>query len=351
MSTRSFTFVIPGDWATPTGGYRYDRHIVLAMREAGWTVDVVFLADGFPRPDAAALEDCSRRVSALANGSVVVVDGLAFGVLDELASQHEARLRFVALVHHPLHLETGLDPQLREQLASSETRALRSARKVIVPSGSTMGDVMAMGVERDRIAVVEPGTDRPARAAPDSSVAHVRLLCVATLVPRKGHAVLLEALAGLLDLDWTLDCVGSADRDPATAGRLLRMTTDLHLASRVRWLGAIDEPALSRQYENADLFVLPSFYEGFGMVVTEAVAHGLPVVTTTGGALARTLPAGAGLHVSPGDVEALREALRSVISDAALRSRLVDGARTAAEKLPYWADAALAFGEVIEGVK
>ncbi len=340
-------FVIPGDWHTPTGGYRYDRRIALALRESGWEIDLRTLGTSFPWPDADTLAHAQAQIDALPDGALVVADGLAFGAMPELAQRHATRLRWVALVHHPLHLETGLADTACHTLRASECEALRAARRVIVTSEATARDLAPMGVPAERIRVVEPGTDRaPAHRA--STNGTVRLLCVATLTSRKGHAVLLEALAGLQTLDWALHCVGSTQRDPVTSDQLRRVTSELGLGDRVHWHGELDEASLSAHYAAADLFVLPSFHEGYGMVVTEALAHGLPVLCTSGGALAQTLPRTAGLHVPPGDVSALREALAVLIGQPEERARFAAGARVAAEQLPTWPQAATRFAEVLE---
>jgi glycosyltransferase involved in cell wall biosynthesis len=346
---RECSFVIPGDWRTPTGGYRYDRRIVDALRERGWQVDRCSLGEGFPWPDAPTLAQTQVQLDALPDGRVVVADGLAFGAMPELAHRYAKRLRWVALVHHPLHLETGLDDAARDTLRSRECHALQAARHVIVTSETTARDLAPMGVPPERISVVEPGTDRgPAHRAPANGA--VRLLCVATLISRKGHAVLLEALAGLQALDWTLHCVGSTQRDPATSDQLRRASLELGLADRVHWHGELNEAAVAGHYAAADLFVLPSFHEGYGMVITEALAHGLPVVCTTGGALAQTLPRTAGLHVPPGDVAALRDALAVLIGQPDERARFAAGARAAAEQLPTWAQAGARFAAVLDGL-
>lgn len=337
----------PGDWHTPTGGYRYDRRIALALRESGWQVDLCTLGDSFPWPDTATLAHAQAQLDALPDGALVVADGLAFGAMPELAHRHATRLRWVALVHHPLHLETGLADTARQTLRESECQALQVARRVIVTSETTARDLTPMGVPAERIRVVEPGTDRVA-VKRSSANKTVRLLCVATLTSRKGHAVLLEALAGLQALDWTLHCVGSTQRDAPTSDRLHRLAIELGLADRVHWHGELDEAAVAVHYAAADLFVLPSFHEGYGMVVTEALAHGLPVVCTTGGALAQTLPRTAGLHVPPGDVAALREALAVLISQPDERARFAEGAREAAKQLPTWPQAAERFAAVLE---
>ena len=349
---RACCFLIPGDWTTPTGGYTYDRRLVLALREAGWWVDVLSLSGTWPHPDAPALAAAAEMVASLADGTLVVADGLAFGAMDTVVAPHAERLRWLALVHHPLHLETGLPEAVRQQLLGDETRAMRHARRVVVTSQRTARDVAAMGVRPDRIAVVEPGTDPvdpTPTPMPGKTDGPLRLLCVATLTERKGHALLLQALAGLTHLDWTLHNVGSATRDPDTAAQLQALAAPL--GERVQWHGEVDAQALHEHFAAADVFVLASLHEGFGMVITEALAHGLPVVTSDAGALAQTLPAGAGLQVPAGEVAPLQAALARVLSDAALRECLGAGARAAAGRLATWPQQAERFASVLEGVE
>jgi glycosyltransferase involved in cell wall biosynthesis len=350
---RACSVLIPGDWFTPTGGYTYDRRLVLALREAGWAVGVHRLEGRWPAPDAQGLAAASALLDTLADGTLVVADGLAFGALPSLARAHADRLRWVALVHHPLHLETGLDAATRSRLLSSETQALQCARQVVVTSASTASDVAAMGVAPARIAVVEPGTDpvpRPPESGAASRAGAVRLLCVATLTVRKGHAVLLRALARLGALDWELHNVGSLDRDPDTAARVMALAATPPLAGRVWWHGEVDAAALQTHYAAADLLVLPSLHEGYGMVVAEALAAGLPVLASRAGALAHTVPAGAGLLVPPGDATALQNALARLITEPGLRTQLAAGARAAAGRLPTWAQQAARFAAVLKGV-
>src|SRR5688572_11245836 len=102
-------FMVPGDPATATGGYAYDRAIVRGLRDTGVDIDWLRLHGNFPQPDAGARDAAERQVAALPGGTVVVADGLAFGALPEVAERHGARLGWIALVHHPLALETGLD--------------------------------------------------------------------------------------------------------------------------------------------------------------------------------------------------------------------------------------------------
>lgn len=366
---RSCHFLIPGDWRQATGGYRYDRRIVRELRGAGWQVEVTQLGDGFPRPDAAAREDAARRIAALPDGAIVVADGLAFGALPDVAQRHAARLRWVALVHHPLHLETGLDAAARAGLLAQERLALRAARRICVTSAATARDLAALEVPSGRITVVEPGTDRPPATAqrPRFAGAPLRLLCVATLTPRKGHAVLLQALAALAARElrrpphapqpsamalpvplWELHCVGDARRDPSTAQALRALADRLGIGGRVHWHGELDEGALAVQWAAADLFVLASFHEGYGMAVAEALAHGLPVVCTQTVALAHTLAPAAGVVVPAGDAAALGEALASLLGDAEARAACVAAARRAADELPTWTQAGQRFAAMLE---
>jgi glycosyltransferase involved in cell wall biosynthesis len=348
-------FLFPGDLDTPAGGYRYDRRIVHGLRELGWQVTLLSLAGSYPQPDDTALVQAEAALAALPDGTLVVADGLAFAALPALVERHAPRLCWVALVHHPLWLETGLDTAAQARLRDSERRALACARQVIVTSNSTALDVQALGVPAEHIAVVEPGVDaaplalgarHPARAG--RSGEGLCLLCVASLLPRKGHRVLIEALAGLRDRAWTLICVGSQQLDPSEAAGVQEAIAHHGLGERVQLDGVVhDDAALGRLYAMADLFVLPSFYEGYGMVLTEALARGLPIVSTTGGAIAQTVPPAAGVLVAPRDAVALRAALARVIDDAAWREQLAAGARAARMQLPRWHDASARFAATL----
>lgn len=367
-------FLLPGDPATRTGGYGYDRAIVAGLRAAGWVLHQPPLPDGFPWPDAEALAAAEAALAALADGTLVLADGLAFGALPALAERHARRLRWVALVHHPLALEAGLSASQRDALFDSERRALACARRVIVTSAATARALSDYGVPADRIRVVPPGT-APVAAAPRQAVsaatatatatataatatataghpaaAAVALLCVATLTPRKGHALLAEALAGLRDRPWTLHCAGSTTRDPATTAELRRRVASLGLAHRVVLHGELDDAALDRLYRRCDAAVLATSHEGYGMALAEAMAHGLPIVSTTAGAIPDLVPPGAGLLVPPGDVPALRQALGRLLDDAALRARLSAGALAAARTLPTWPAAVAACAAVLREV-
>jgi glycosyltransferase involved in cell wall biosynthesis len=345
---RCCSFLVPGDLGTRTGGYTYDRHIIEGLRVRHWQIEVLSLGEGYPTPEAAALERAAHLVEALPDGALAVVDGLAFGVLPELVREHAQRLDWVALVHHPLALETGLDAARRQALFDSERRALAHARGVIVTSPSTARALADFDVEAPRIVVVEPGTE-PAPLATGSAGDVLSLLCVATVTPRKGHALLIEALARLKERRWVLHCAGSLTMDPACASSLVQAIDANGLQGRVLLHGEQDEAGLRALYAAADAFVLPSFHEGYGMALAEALAHGLPVISTRAGAIPDTVPDAAGMLVTPGDVVELRAALQRLMDDSGLRAQLGVGARAARGRLPSWAQSSARFASALTG--
>ncbi len=153
--------------------------------------------------------------------------------MPQLVQAHASRLRLVALIHHQLAAERGLAPLVALELARSERLALAAVRQVIVTSDATRHALRELGVEPSQVSVVEPGTDA-APLARRTRGATLQLLCVATLIPRKGHDLLFSALAALKLLRWQLTCVGSLARDPQTVTRLRAQLQRLGLEQRVR---------------------------------------------------------------------------------------------------------------------
>ena len=301
----------------------------------------------FRRRDEMARAAAAQAIGRLSPRALPVIDGLALPAFADLADRLPRP--WVALVHHPLALETGLTRAEAGALAALERRLLARAARVIVTSPGTRRDLAAYDVEDARIGVVCPGTD-PAPLARGSAGPGMALLCVGSLIPRKGHLVLLDALAELIELDWHLTCVGSMERDPACARSIVAAIDRLGLHRRVTLAGEHAEADVATFYDRADLFVLASYHEGYGMVLTEALARGLPLVATSAGAIPDTVPAAAGLLVPPGDARALARALRQVMTEPGLRARLLAGARAARRRLPGWTDAARAFAAELAGL-
>jgi len=348
---RHVAFAIPGDLQAATGGYGYDRRMARELRELGWQVDVVELGDGFPQPSATQRAFAMDRLRALPEGRTILIDGLAFGVLPELRAALSGRHALIALVHHPLALESGLPANAARVLHASEKAALATASGIVVTSPQTARDLAGQyDVPESRIAICRPGTDR-VRQQRTAGGAVVRLLSVGSVVPRKGHDVLVEALAGLTGLPWHLTIVGDRNRDAATARALDALIAHHGLEQRIAVTGELPEAAVHAAYAKADLFVLASHHEGYGMAFAEAIAHELPVIGTTAGAIPETVAPGAGLLVPPGDVAALRAALHRLIGNDDARQRLAEGAEKAAVALPSWAESALLFSGALEAAQ
>jgi glycosyltransferase involved in cell wall biosynthesis len=345
---KAVAFVVPGDLATPTGGYGYDRRIVAELGSLGWHTQVLDVGEGFPRPTAAARAAARRRLAELPPAWPIVIDGLAFGVLAEEAEALAKTHRLVALVHHPLALETGLGAGESAALRASERAALVHARHVVVTSPSTARVLTAdYAVRPERLTIVRPGTDRVA-AQPRAVNAAVELLAVGSVVPRKGYDVLVAALAEVSDLSWRLTVAGARDRSSETVRGLEDDIARLGLAERISFIGAVTPERLLRHYAAADLFVLASRFEGYGMAFAEAIAHGVPVVGTTAGAIPDTVPAGAGVLAPPDDAAALSAILRRLIESAPERERLAARARAAATTFPSWHESAALFARALE---
>ncbi len=350
MSQR-FTLIVAGDPAQRTGGYIYDAQIVSSLRGQGWEIDVVGLAGTFPDADAEAAEALTQALASLPDQAAVVIDGLAMGALPEVIALHAQRLDITALLHHPLGDESGLNEVDQQRFHRSELNALAHVARIIVTSHFTARRLPELAAHYEMplhpsVTVVEPGV----ALAPISPAAEpgevLRLLCVATLTPRKGQDILVQALAGIAGDHWRCDCYGGA-RDCEFTQRVQQLIDQNGLQDSVQLHGECDGATLEAAYRGAHALVLPSWYEGYGMVVTEALAHGLPVITTTGGALRDTLPAGAGLSVEPGDVDALQGALSRFCHDDELRHQLRQGAAQARDALSDWQDAGAKFAAAL----
>jgi glycosyltransferase involved in cell wall biosynthesis len=341
-------FAVPGNLATPTGGYAYARRLLALLPAHSINVRHVPLPASYPHPGAADLAETERLLRETPQGAVLFIDGLAFGAMPAGLVEGLGR-RIVALVHHPLGFEPGHGEARRDELIESETRALALAERVVACSAATARTLTdEFGVPPARITVAEPGTEPAPRAS--GTGAPVELLAVGAVSRRKNYPVLVAALRELADLDWRLTIVGSLDRAPEAGAALYAAIQAARLRDRVTVAGAVDESRLNGLYDKADVFVSPSLFEGYGMVLAEAMARGLPLVASTGGAAVETVPAGAGFKVPPGDIASLREALRRMIADPAARHAFADGSWAAGQALPRWPDTAARVADTLKAV-
>ena len=341
-------FAIPGDLATPSGGYVYARKILPLLAEK-LGIKLCPLPDGFPLASEAELREAAACLAAFNTpGTVFFIDGLAYGALP-VSTLEALKGPIVALVHHPLGLEEGLTPSEKAHLLKTEDEALALARHIVVPSHGTVRELARLfGVPAGKITVAEPGILGGRRASGASAGQPLHIVSVGSLAPRKGYGVLIDALNEVRDLPWRATIAGSLDRSPETATLVRRKLSEYGFEDRVLLAGQLDEAALSALYSSADVFALASLYEGYGMAFAEAIAHGLPVVASGEGAVCDTVPGSAGFVCAAGDVAAFAVALRSLLSNAALRREKAEGAWRHGKTLPNWASTADTITRVLE---
>ena len=330
-------FVVPAgidDPARPSGGNTYDRRMRDGLTAAGWAVHVHEVSGA-----QAALADALARIP---DGSVVLLDGLVASPAPEVLVPESRRLRLVALVHMPLG-QAKPDEQ--------EAAVLAAVASVVTTSAWARQALLDLySLPAERVHVAEPGVEA-AELAPGTTTGE-SLLSVAAVIPGKGHDVLLDALATLNGRRWRCLCVGTLERDPAYVAALRRRAVDRGLDGSMRFSGAVPDADLSRSYGAADLLVFPSRSETYGMVVTEALARGLPVVAADVGGVPEALGHGAdgtrpGVLVPPDDAAALGDALRAWLEDPGLRRRLRRAARERRESLPDWSATTSSLADVL----
>ena len=333
------------DAARPTGGNVYDRRVCAGLRARGWDVEEVPAAGPWPRPDTGAIRQLTGALTALPEGALVLVDGLIASAAGSILLPEAGRLRLVVLVHMPLG---GLDvPE------DDEARVLAGAAAVLTTSAWTRQRLLdRYGLAPARVVVARPGADLLDEAPGTADGG--RFLSVGAVVPHKGHDVLLEALDRVAALPWTCTVVGALDREPAFVEDLFRRAADAGIADRVRFPGPLTDEALREQYRSADLLVLPSRLEAYGMVVTEALGAGLPVVAAAVGGVPEALghgPSGLpGRLVPPDDPAALAAVLQAWLCDGDLRARMRRAARDRRRGLEGWDRTAETVAVVLAGL-
>jgi glycosyltransferase involved in cell wall biosynthesis len=339
------------DPARPSGGNTYDRHLCRELRSLGWSVYEHAVPGCWPRPDAASLTALADVVRQIPDAAVVLVDGLVASTAPDVLVPQARRLRLIVLVHMPLGHRPAADGAGDARIR--ERAVLSVAAAVVTTSAWARRRLLELyPLAADRVHVAEPGVDAADLAA--GTTAGGALLCVAAVTFDKGHDVLVDALAATTDLSWHCVCVGSLERDPDFVEGLRRRSLDGGLGDRVCFPGPRTGADLDRSYGAADLMVLASRAETYGMVVTEALARGLPVLAAEVGGLPEALGHGAGgtrpgLLVAPDDAAALGAALRAWLGDAELRGRLRRAARERRASLPGWSTTASVLADVLAG--
>ena len=319
------------DQARPSGGNRYDRRICDELIAAGWDAPELVVPGPWPQPDPAALSRLARAVASVPDGGLVLLDGLIASAAASVLVPESARLRLVVLVHMPLGGVAVAD--------EAEQAVLTQACAVVTTSSWTRERLLdRYRLPPERVQVARPGADLVDEAP--GTPGGGRLLCVAAVVPHKGHDLLLEALRGITQPPWMCTFVGALDRDPTFVDSLRRQAAGSGILDRIRFLGPRVGEELLREYRTADILVFPTRIEAYGMVVTEALAVGLPVIATAVGgvpeALGCTADGSPGVLVPPNDAGRLGEALGAWLSNEGLRAQWRRAAHLRRTTLGSW---------------
>ncbi len=328
----------------PSGGNVYDRRLCDELTRLGWTVAVRTVPGPWPGPDSRAQAAVSTVLGGVPDGDLVVVDGLVGSGVPDALAPHAHRLGLVMLVHMPLAAVTDADDATRAR----ERAALGRCAAVVATSRWAARWLTDHGMAPGAVAVAEPGVD-PAPPAPGTPEGR-RLLCVAAVTPGKGHDVLVDALAAVRDLGWECTCVGSTAIDPGFARQVVAAAERHGIADRTRFPGPLTGAPLAAAYADADLVVLPTRFETYGMVVTEALARGLPVVASDVGGVPEALGGGGGALVPPGDAAALAAVLRRWLTEPGWRDELRRGALLRRAGLGGWQATGRDVDEVLRGL-
>lgn len=307
---------VPGNINTVTGGYIYEGCLLEELQLAGRGTDLIRFANRFPFPSKAEMAEAVAQLQNIRGDCPVIIDGLAFAALDS-AGVAAIRAPNVALVHHPLALESGMPGAQQVQLFETERNNLRYASQVVVPSPHTSAipseryDVAADCIHIARPGIAQPQWDSVVKPSPQTPPL---ILSVGILHRRKGHDVLIDALAQIADRDWYASIVGN----PWENGHFEELQQQIHrlgLGKRMRLSGRVAAKELMRLYGQASFFALATFYEGNGFVFNEALVHGLPIVSCCTAAVPNTVPAEAGQLVPCDDPAAFANALRVILTD------------------------------------
>ncbi len=350
QTRRPIVYAEFADYDRATGGYVYNARLCNELAGLGWSVNRLELPPGFPELSGAASEEIARLLAAIPDGSIVMIDQVCLGPIVELAlHQQTARLHWIEIFHHPMVHDLPHGSPAWTRVDQIERAALDVPELIITSSESTARTLLAdYSVPASMLVTAPPGFERvqpnPARAGSGP----IRLLSVGAIVPRKGYLALIEALAGLpMTTDWSLHIVGNPDRDPGHAAAIAAQIVSIGLGDRVRLMGKLSDNDLAREWAAADLYVSASEHEGFGMAVGEAVMRGLPVVTTSAGAVGDWLGRDCAIVLPNGDVAALRTAIAALIEQPERRVAMRRAALVASAALPTWPASASIVSEAL----
>ncbi len=347
MSPQHLAYLISSDYARTTGGWIYNERLLVELAALGWSIQRHVLGAGFPDPSDDAIMSASRALGALPDGTLVLADQVVLSPLAGVLPVHAKRLRLAMIMHHPQVLEGSRPAAVAARMDAAERAALALMERVIATSPLTAQQMIKdYGVNPAKLTTALPGTD-PQAPSPGSGSAAPHLLSLGSVIPRKRHELIVEALAGLSDLKWRLTIAGNLVMNAGQVAMIRNLIDVSGLSDRVALRGDLGGADLERLWSSTDLYVASSRHEGFGMAIAEAIARSIPVITTRSGAVGGWIDPRASVLVESDDVATMRAALRRVLTEPGLREALRQGAPLARASLPTWPQSAAIVSDVL----
>jgi len=339
-------FFIPGDLNALTGGYIYDKRIVEGLRLCGNMVRLHSLASDFPFPSSESKLQCQKSIRSLPKGEIVIFDSLVFGSIPELLREIKHDNPIVALIHLPLSMNTTFVDEKRKSVSILEKEAFALANLIIVTSHFTEKLLLETGVDQSLIKVVIPGAEAHLHKKYYKRLPR-ELITVSNYTRNKGYLHLINALSNLKHLNWQLNCYGNIYFDPEYVKELSDLIVENNLSDRIFLHSSISGYELSEAYIHSDLLIHPSGFESYGMVLVEALVHGIPVITSKGGAITQTVPASMGVFFDADDKNSLGKALAHVFTDENLFKKLCNETSKYIHGARRWEKSVKEFEEVL----
>jgi len=342
-------FIIPGELDQLTGGYIYDRKIISGLAGDGHRVIVHNPGNDFPFPGRGSLDRCRKIFKSLEPGEPVIIDSLALGPSEAIISSLVDPSPLIALVHLPLFMNPSFSERETHYFRLLETRAWSKMAVIIAVSLHTKQIIQECGVDSSKVQVISPRAESLTRKE-NYPLAPRNLLCVANYTGNKGHLMLVEALFNLKNSDWIVRCYGDKKREGGYFAKLQQTVNSKGLQNRILFKGSLPHEALPEVYLSSDLFILPSEYESFPMVLAEALMHGIPVIAAEAGGIPEVVPDGAGLLFKPRSINSLQAAINEAIENTGLYKKLCHKAAGYYKSAYSWNDNVNRFEQILKSV-
>jgi len=314
-------FLCPGNINSLTGAHIFTKRLTDGLKKNGHHVVIHQLTNDFPFPSDNSLQETQNILNLIPPSEIIIFDNLISTAIPGLLKEMDNKERLVCLFHLPLSIYPGFSAYQREILTASEDETLSYTHNILAVGPFVENFLINHGVDKKRIILTFPGVD----VFPQKKIYPTKprkLISVANFIRSKGHVPLVKALTALKNINWILDCYGDLDQDRQYLADLQAMIRRSDLQKKIFIHGTISGKALSEAYLNADLFIHPSEFETYGIAITEALAHGIPVVSSTGGGTLSTVPATMGKFFKPDDVYGLVTLLEVLFENTEIYKKL-----------------------------